>query len=85
MPTGKTKAEDHYAIIKRVASEVTITFGLKPALKVGRVDWFQDVTYKEIWDIACARFNFSLSREPLLNFDLIKYIVLEGLASSSLA
>ena len=48
MPIGKTKAEDHCAIIKRVASEVTITFGLKPALKVGRVDWFQDVTYKEI-------------------------------------
>lgn len=50
MPFGKTKPDDHYAIIQRVAREVSETYSLKPALKVERVDWFHDGTSYEIND-----------------------------------
>jgi hypothetical protein len=50
MPFGKTKPEDHYAIIQRVAQEVSEAHSLKPALKVERVDWFHDGTSYEIND-----------------------------------
>lgn len=50
MPFGKTKPDDHYAIIQRVCSEVSETHNLKPALKVQRVDWFHDGTSYEIND-----------------------------------
>ena len=42
--------DDHYAIIQRVAKEISDYNGLKPALKVERVDWFQDGTSYEIND-----------------------------------
>jgi hypothetical protein len=48
MPFGKTRPDDHYAIIQRVCDEVSTTHDLKPALKVERVDWFQDGTSYEI-------------------------------------
>ena len=48
MPFGKTKPDDHYAIIQRVAKEVSDTHGVKPPLKVERVDWFHDGTSYEI-------------------------------------
>jgi hypothetical protein len=38
MPYGKTKADDHYAIIVRVARELSDSHELKPPLKVERVD-----------------------------------------------
>lgn len=50
MPFGKPKPDDHYAIIQRVAKEVSDTHGMKPALKVERVDWFHDGTSYEIND-----------------------------------
>lgn len=50
MPFGKIKPEDHYAIIQRVAKEVTKAYDLKPPLKVERVDWFHDGTSYEIND-----------------------------------
>ncbi len=50
MPFGKAKPDDHYAIIQRVAREVSEKHGLKPPLKVQRVDWFQDGTSYEIND-----------------------------------
>lgn len=50
MPFGKTKPEDHYATIQRVAKEVSEAHNLKPALKVERVDWFHDGTSYEIND-----------------------------------
>jgi hypothetical protein len=50
MPFGKTKPDDHYAIIQRVAKEVSDTHNVKPALKVERVDWFHDGTSYEIND-----------------------------------
>lgn len=50
MPFGKTKPDDHYAVILRVAKEVSDAHGLKPPLKVERVDWFHDGTSYEIND-----------------------------------
>lgn len=50
MPFGKPKPDDHYAIIERVAKEVSEAHNLKPALKVERVDWFHDGTSYEIND-----------------------------------
>jgi len=50
MPFGKTKPDDHYAIIQRVAKQVSDAYHLKPALKVERVDWFHDGTSYEIND-----------------------------------
>jgi hypothetical protein len=50
MPFGKTTSENHYAIIQRVAKEVSDTYNLKPPLKVERVDWFHDGTSYEITD-----------------------------------
>jgi hypothetical protein len=50
MPFGKAKPDDHYAIIQRVAKEVSEAHNLKPALKVERVDWFHDGTSYEIND-----------------------------------
>lgn len=50
MPFNKSKPEDHFAIIKRVAQEVSERYSLKPALKVERVDWFQDGTSYVITD-----------------------------------
>jgi hypothetical protein len=50
MPFGKTVADNHYAIIQRVAKEVSDKHDLKPPLKVQRVDWFQDGTSYEIND-----------------------------------
>ena len=50
MPFGKTMADNHYAIIQRVAKEVSEKHDLKPPLKVQRVDWFQDGTSYEIND-----------------------------------
>jgi len=44
MPFGKTKPDEHYAIIQRVCKEVSKAHNLKPALKVQRVDWFHDGT-----------------------------------------
>ncbi|MBP8102997.1 MAG: hypothetical protein KAY79_02120 [Nitrospira sp.] len=40
----KPKPDEHYAIIQRVAREVSEAHGLKPSLKVERVDWFHDGT-----------------------------------------
>src|ERR1035441_7637747 len=50
MPFGKSKPDDHYAIIQRVAETVSQTYALKPALKVERVDCFNDSTSYEISD-----------------------------------
>lgn len=50
MPFGKTRPDDHYAIIERVAKEVTQAHDLKPPLKIERVDWFHDGTSYEIND-----------------------------------
>jgi hypothetical protein len=50
MPFGKTKPDDHYAIIERVCKDVNEVHNLKPALKVERVDWFHDGTSYEIND-----------------------------------
>lgn len=50
MPIGKPQSENHYAIIQRVAKEVSDAHGLKPSLKVERVDWFHDGTSYEITD-----------------------------------
>lgn len=50
MPFGKPHPDDHYAIIQRVAKDISEAHGLKPALKVQRVDWFQDGTSYEIND-----------------------------------
>lgn len=51
MPFGKAKPEEHYAIIERVAKEVSESEPfLRPPLKVQRVDWFQDGTSYEIND-----------------------------------
>lgn len=50
MPFGKSKPDDHYAIIQRVAKEVSDSHGLNPPLKVERVDWFHDGTSYEIND-----------------------------------
>jgi hypothetical protein len=51
MPFGKTKPEEHYAIIERVAKEVSETEPfLNPPLRVQRVDWFHDGTSYEIND-----------------------------------
>ncbi|TNJ33733.1 hypothetical protein [Arenimonas terrae] len=50
MPFGKTKPEDHYRIIERVAKDISEEHGLKPALKVQRVDWFNDGASYEIND-----------------------------------
>jgi hypothetical protein len=44
MPFGKAEPDDQFAIIQRVAKEVSDTHTLKPPLKVERVDWFQDGT-----------------------------------------
>lgn len=44
MPIGKARTDDHYDIIQRVAKEVSDAYGLNPALKVERVDWFLDGT-----------------------------------------
>jgi hypothetical protein len=50
MPFGKTKPDDHCAIIERVCRDVSDAYGLKPALKVERVDWFHDGNSYEIND-----------------------------------
>jgi len=50
MPFGRPKPDDHYAIIERVAKEVTQAHDLKPPLRVERVDWFHDGTSYEIND-----------------------------------
>lgn len=50
MPFGKPGPDDQYLIIQRTAKEVSDAYGLKPALKVERVDWFQDGTSYEIND-----------------------------------
>jgi hypothetical protein len=50
MPFGKAEPDDHFAIITRIAQEVTNTHDLKPPLKVERVDWFNDGTSYEITD-----------------------------------
>ena len=51
MPFGKDKPNDHYAIIERVAKEVSEADPvLNPPLKVQRVDWFHDGTSYEIND-----------------------------------
>jgi hypothetical protein len=50
MPFGRTRPDDHYAIIERVAKEVTQAHDLKPPLKIERVDWFHDGTSYEIND-----------------------------------
>jgi len=50
MPFGKTKPDDHYAIIQRVAKAISDAHNLKPPLKVERVDWFHDGTSYEIND-----------------------------------
>lgn len=50
MPFAKPKPDDHYAIIQRVAKEVSDAHNLKPVLKVERVDWFHDGTSYEIND-----------------------------------
>jgi hypothetical protein len=44
------KTENHYKIIERVCKEVNENHGLKPGLKVQRVDWFRDGTSYEIQD-----------------------------------
>jgi hypothetical protein len=50
MPFGKKKPDDHYAIIQRVAKEVSEAHGLNPPLRVERVDWFHDGTSYVITD-----------------------------------
>ncbi|MHB1564480.1 MAG: hypothetical protein ACYCXP_10375 [Leptospirillum sp.] len=50
MPFGKTKTDDHYAIIQRVCKEVSTEHKLNPEIKVERVDWFYDGTSYEIND-----------------------------------
>lgn len=50
MPFGKTKPDDHYALIERVAKEVSDTHCLMPSLKVERVDWFHNGTSFAIGD-----------------------------------
>lgn len=50
MPFGKTKPDDHYGIIQRVANELSDSYSLKPPLRVERVDWFHDGTSYEIND-----------------------------------
>ena len=50
MPFGSPKCEDHYAIIERVAKEISETHALQPSLKVQRVDWFSDGTSYVITD-----------------------------------
>lgn len=50
MPFSKASANNHYAIIERVAREISDKHDLKPPLKVERVDWFHDGTSYEIND-----------------------------------
>jgi hypothetical protein len=50
MPFGRRTTDEHYAIIEGAAKEVSEAHGLKPPLKVQRVDWFQDGTSYEIND-----------------------------------
>lgn len=50
MPFCKPETNYHYAIIERVAKEVSDAYNLKPALKVERVDWFHDGTSYDIND-----------------------------------
>lgn len=50
MPFGKPKTEDHCAIVNRVAREVSEAHGLKPPIKVERVDCFHDGTSYVISD-----------------------------------
>lgn len=50
MPFTKSAAANHYAIIERVAREISDNYGLKPPLKVQRVDWFHDGTSYVISD-----------------------------------
>lgn len=50
MPFTKGVAANHYAIIERVAKEVSDSYGLKPPLMVERVDWFHDGTSYVISD-----------------------------------
>jgi len=50
MPFGKDETENHYQIIESVCKEITDAHHLKPALKVERVDWFEDGTSYEITD-----------------------------------
>jgi hypothetical protein len=50
MPFGKPKPDDHFAIIQRVAKELSNSYSLKPPLKVERVDWFLDGASYEIND-----------------------------------
>lgn len=50
MAFNKDATDNHYTIIERVCREVTEQYHLKPALRVERVDWFQDGTSYEIND-----------------------------------
>lgn len=50
MPFGMAKSEDHYAIIERVARELSEANEFRPPLKVERVDWFNDGTSYVITD-----------------------------------
>ena len=44
MPFGKDETEDHYDTIESVCKEITQAHGIRPGIKVERVDWFQDGT-----------------------------------------
>jgi hypothetical protein len=48
MPFGKTKSDEHYAIIEKVAEELSEKHDLKPPLKVERVDLDNDGTSADI-------------------------------------
>lgn len=50
MPFGKKNPDGHYATIKRVCKELSDSYGLKPPLRVERVDWFHDGTSYQIND-----------------------------------
>jgi hypothetical protein len=50
MPFGKAKPDDHYAVIERVADEISEANTLSPPLKVQRVDWFINGTSYIIQD-----------------------------------
>lgn len=50
MPFGREKPDDHYAVIERVAKEISQDNNLVPPLKVERVDWFINGTSYVIQD-----------------------------------
>lgn len=53
MPFNKRETDNHYEIIERVAKDVSDECDFKPALKVQRVDWFDDGTSYQITDKIC--------------------------------